>query len=90
SIQEKEEIIKAFGFSHCGHFYNCPNGHPFVITECGGAMEASLCPECGEQIGGQDHNLNTSNFRARELGDRAGRAGAERSPWAWARDAYLV
>ncbi|KIK63308.1 hypothetical protein GYMLUDRAFT_464195 [Collybiopsis luxurians FD-317 M1] len=40
-IQEKEEIVKAFGFSHRGHFYNCPNGHPFVITECGGAMEAS-------------------------------------------------
>ncbi|KAJ3852101.1 hypothetical protein EV368DRAFT_65176, partial [Lentinula lateritia] len=43
SMQEREEIVKAFGFTHRGHFYNCPNGHPFVITECGGAMEASVC-----------------------------------------------
>ncbi|KAL0563436.1 hypothetical protein V5O48_018631, partial [Marasmius crinis-equi] len=33
SLQEKESIVKAFGFSHRGHFYNCPNGHTFVITE---------------------------------------------------------
>ncbi|PCH39561.1 nucleoside triphosphate hydrolase protein [Wolfiporia cocos MD-104 SS10] len=31
--QEREEIVKAFGFSHRGHFYNCENGHTFVITE---------------------------------------------------------
>ncbi|EED83477.1 predicted protein [Postia placenta Mad-698-R] len=33
SLQEKEDIVKAFGFSHRGHFYNCENGHTFVITE---------------------------------------------------------
>ncbi|KIK63309.1 hypothetical protein GYMLUDRAFT_72036 [Collybiopsis luxurians FD-317 M1] len=87
SIQEKEEIVKAFGFSHRGHFYNCPNGHPFVITECGGAMEASSCPECGERIGGGGHTLDASNTRAREFEELAGRQGAERSPWAWANDA---
>lgn len=35
SMQEKEDIVKAFGFSHRGHFYNCANGHTFVITEVG-------------------------------------------------------
>ncbi|KAF5371448.1 hypothetical protein D9757_009974 [Collybiopsis confluens] len=58
-----------------------------VITECGGAMEASFCPECGERIGGNNHTLDASNTRAREFEELAGRQGAERSPWAWANDA---
>ncbi len=33
SLQEKQDIVKALGFSHRGHFYNCINGHTFVITE---------------------------------------------------------
>ncbi len=33
SLQEKQDIVKALGFSHRGHFYNCMNGHTFVITE---------------------------------------------------------
>lgn len=37
SLQEKEDIVRAFGFGagggHAGHFYNCENGHTFVITE---------------------------------------------------------
>ncbi|KAK7060167.1 hypothetical protein VNI00_000931 [Paramarasmius palmivorus] len=84
SHQEMEDVVKAFGFTHRGHFYNCPNGHPFVITECGGAMQASRCPECGAPIGGSDHSLDASNTRAMEFEEIAGRQGAERSPWAWA------
>jgi len=43
-------IIKSLGFSHNGHFYKCENGHTFVITECGGAMQESRCPGmfCGQ------------------------------------------
>ncbi|KAK0443130.1 uncharacterized protein EV420DRAFT_1577089 [Desarmillaria tabescens] len=33
SLQEKQDIVKAFGFQPQGHFYNCVNGHTFVITE---------------------------------------------------------
>ncbi|KAJ4500147.1 hypothetical protein C8R41DRAFT_529014 [Lentinula lateritia] len=86
-MQEREEIVKSFGFTHRGHFYNCPNGHPFVITECGGAMEASVCPECGERIGGESHQIDASNTRAREFEEIAGNQGVGRSPWAWAHDA---
>jgi hypothetical protein len=32
--------------------FECPNGHYYVIGECGGAMEKSKCPECKEEIGG--------------------------------------
>jgi len=87
TLQEREEIVKAFGFSHRGHFYNCENGHTFVITECGGAMETATCPECRAPIGGSNHSLTSSNSRATEFEDIAGRQGAQNSPWAWAREA---
>lgn len=33
TLEERRSIIKAFGFTHIGHFYRCPNGHSFVIGE---------------------------------------------------------
>ncbi|KAJ2916298.1 hypothetical protein MD484_g4129, partial [Candolleomyces efflorescens] len=83
SHAEKMSIVKAIPFTHTGHWYNCPNGHTFVIGECGGAMETSRCPECGEVIGGQDHNLNATNTRAEEFEQLGREQGAQRSPWAW-------
>eukprot|EP00980_Cylindrotheca_fusiformis_P004953 scaffold1051_cov119-Cylindrotheca_fusiformis.AAC.28 len=44
-----------------GHWYECPNGHPYFIGECGGAMETSTCNECGEEIGGSSHRVLGSN-----------------------------
>lgn len=38
-------IIKASGLA-AGHWFECPNGHPYAIDECGGAMQRSTCPEC--------------------------------------------
>ncbi|KAJ8454017.1 hypothetical protein ONZ51_g13274 [Trametes cubensis] len=96
SLQEREDIVKAFGFCKCyelsaiwhrGHFYNCENGHTFVITECGGAMEASRCPECNAPIGGSHHQLLSSNTRATEFEAVAMRHGSAESPWVWARGA---
>ncbi|KAI0056438.1 hypothetical protein BV25DRAFT_1872764 [Artomyces pyxidatus] len=87
SLQEREDIVKAFGFTHRGHFYNCQNGHTFVITECGGAMQAATCPECRAPIGGSHHTLNASNTRATEFEEIAGRQGSEAAPWPWARGA---
>ena len=51
NIIDKKMIIEAVGLSS-GHWFECPNGHPYVIGECGGAMEKSLCPECKAEIGG--------------------------------------
>jgi len=84
---------------HVGHFYNCPKGHTFVITEvsyshpyirilidmllqCGGAMEASTCPECGSPIGGGSHRLLDSNTRAIEFEQLEREGGATENPWA--------
>lgn len=124
STQEREEIVKAFGFCECsplglyswwrltrmiahrGHFYNCENGHTFVITEvrselsvlhsrhskarvlqCGGAVEASRCPECNAPIGGSGHRLDSSNTRATEFEAIARRQGSLNGAFPWTRDA---
>ncbi|EFJ49576.1 hypothetical protein VOLCADRAFT_89933 [Volvox carteri f. nagariensis] len=49
-----------------GHLYRCPNGHPYIIGNCGGAMERATCPECGAVIGGGSHRLVAGNAPATE------------------------
>ena len=66
SVEEKEMIIKAMGFSQ-GHWYKCPNGHVYAIGDCGGAMQESRCPECKATIGGTSHRLARGNTHAGEF-----------------------
>jgi len=47
-----------------GQWYQCENGHPYLVDLCGAPMEKSFCPQCGAEIGGRDHNLPDSNSRA--------------------------
>ncbi|KEP50888.1 NFX1-type zinc finger protein [Rhizoctonia solani 123E] len=68
---------------HTGHFYQCPNGHPYVIGECGGAMQASTCPECGARIGGSGHQSLAGNTHARDFVDIARQTGVRDAGWAW-------
>ncbi|XP_041331793.1 E3 ubiquitin-protein ligase RNF213-like, partial [Pyrgilauda ruficollis] len=37
------------------HWYECANGHPCTVGECGRPMEKSRCPECHVPIGGRNH-----------------------------------
>lgn len=53
-----------------GHLYTCPNGHMYVIGECGQAMQASRCPTCDATIGGGGHRLAAGNQAATGLLDR--------------------
>lgn len=53
---ERREIVGALHLSP-GHWFKCQNGHPYIITECGGAMQISKCNECGAPIGGTNHQL---------------------------------
>ncbi|ENN75901.1 hypothetical protein YQE_07543, partial [Dendroctonus ponderosae] len=75
SINEEDrvQIVKAMGFPR-GHWYKCPNGHPYCIADCGGAMEESKC-FCGEAIGGTRHRLLGTNQLATEMD------GATSSAW---------
>ena len=60
-----------YGGSWSSHWYECPNGHPYFIGNCGGAMQVGNCIECGEQIGGTGHRLLASNRSAGETISRA-------------------
>jgi hypothetical protein len=49
-------------------WFTCPNGHPFAIGNCGGAIMESTCPECNAKIGGTGHKLK----HGKALGDVTG------------------
>lgn len=63
------------GASSQGHWFTCTNGHYYCITECGGAMERSRCPECKEEIGGQNHRYVSTARLASDMD------GAHRPAW---------
>jgi len=75
SAEEKREIFLALSaevgtnnnISYGGHWYVCPNGHPYAIGECGGAMQEGRCIECGSPIGGGSHQLVAGNRRASDF-----------------------
>ncbi|KAI9734025.1 MAG: hypothetical protein M1834_002682 [Cirrosporium novae-zelandiae] len=50
-----------------GHWYNCENGHPFAIGECGMPMELARCPECGAPVGGRNHSAVAGVTRATNM-----------------------
>lgn len=64
--KERREIVQALRMS-TGHWFKCPNGHIYVIGECGGAMEVGKCNECGAKIGGSSHTLLGDNRLAPEM-----------------------
>lgn len=53
--------------THSGHWYNCANGHPFAIGECGMPMEEARCPECGARVGGRGHRAVEGVTRAMNM-----------------------
>jgi hypothetical protein len=55
--EEKRAVYAAMSqhFSGTGHWYNCANGHPFTVGECGMPMQEARCPQCGSPIGGLHH-----------------------------------
>nr|XP_046239135.1 NFX1-type zinc finger-containing protein 1 [Scatophagus argus] len=72
--EEREMIVSALKMRP-GHWYKCPNGHVYLITECGGAMESRLCPDCNATIGGESHRLASGNQVASEMD------GAQHPAW---------
>nr|XP_061814239.1 NFX1-type zinc finger-containing protein 1-like [Nerophis lumbriciformis] len=74
SDEERKMIVSAMNM-RSGHWYKCPNGHVYLITECGGAMEARRCPDCNATIGGQSHRLASGNAVATEMD------GARHAAW---------
>lgn len=71
------EIVDGYNYggSWSSHWYQCPNGHPYFIGECGGAMQVSRCPDCGARVGGTSHMLVSTNREAVDFIDDIRRAG---------------
>ncbi|GFF38911.1 NFX1-type zinc finger-containing protein 1 [Aspergillus udagawae] len=67
--EERMAVVAAMAreFHGTGHWYYCRNGHPFTIGECGGAMQQTACPECGEPVGGREHRVAEGVTRADDL-----------------------
>uniref|UniRef100_A0A8C3ET01 RING-type E3 ubiquitin transferase n=1 Tax=Corvus moneduloides TaxID=1196302 RepID=A0A8C3ET01_CORMO len=51
-------------------WYECPNGHPCTVGECGLPMEKSRCPDCRAPIGGTEHKPLQGFQLSRNHGDR--------------------
>ncbi|KAL8277846.1 hypothetical protein RQP46_009665 [Phenoliferia psychrophenolica] len=83
TAKEREEVVRTMGFATSGHWYRCPDGHPFSIGECGGAMELAICPECGQPIGGGSHRLTAGNSRDDDLERIAIAGGARHDGYFW-------
>ena len=72
SETERKQIVAAFvakgqWANTKGHWFKCPNGHIYVIDDCGGASVESRCNECGSQIGGTGHRLRQDTRFAPEM-----------------------
>ncbi|KAI8836660.1 hypothetical protein BJ741DRAFT_604837 [Chytriomyces cf. hyalinus JEL632] len=70
SVEEMKIVVRAMEseFGIAGHWYQCPNGHPYTIGECGGAMQEARCYECGVPVGGRSHTLTSGNTNFNPLG----------------------
>ncbi|KAI4852696.1 hypothetical protein E4T44_01321 [Aureobasidium sp. EXF-8845] len=72
--EEMQNVVNAMAreFRGTGHWYRCRNGHPFTVGECGGPMVESVCPQCGEPIGGRHHQAAEGVTRDSEMETRFG------------------
>lgn len=83
TVEEQADILSALikaspdlqnrGYMGQGHVYRCPNGHPYVIGDCGGAVTEANCFECGVRIGGSQHRVRSDNISVQDSMDDLGR-----------------
>ncbi|KAF9307885.1 hypothetical protein BG003_011924 [Podila horticola] len=66
---EKVQIYRAISVAlrGSGHWYQCPNGHTYVIGGCGRAIHEAECLECGSAVGGTGHQLRKDNAPATDI-----------------------
>ncbi|CAC5361652.1 RNF213 [Mytilus coruscus] len=43
--------------------FKCPNGHPYIIGDCGRPYYIDTCNVCGEKIGGRQHKAFQGNVK---------------------------
>jgi hypothetical protein len=56
--------IMTKGVGGGGHWYQCPNGHFYIMGDRGEAMQRSQCPDCKGTAGGESHRPAEENSDA--------------------------
>jgi hypothetical protein len=69
SSDEMKTVVAAMAsdFRGTGHWHRCVNGYHFTVGECGMPMETSRCPQCGETVGGEEHQAAEGVTHARDI-----------------------
>ncbi|CAC5383752.1 RNF213 [Mytilus coruscus] len=60
-LQHLRQMTETDGSNFSLKYYRCPNGHIYVIGDCGRPWVKAKCNECGADIGGQRHNASEGN-----------------------------
>ena len=61
SLFDIQNAVRAGSKSDAPKFYACPNGHIYILFDCGRPWVIHKCKTCGEDIGGQNHVLLATN-----------------------------
>ncbi|KAK3585578.1 hypothetical protein CHS0354_036765 [Potamilus streckersoni] len=62
-VEEIRAVLLAHRQGDNPVFYRCPNGHPYVIGDCGRPATVGVCKACGAVIGGQGYQLRPGNVQ---------------------------
>lgn len=61
-ISQLADVLQQATGLRQGHWYQCPNGHPYFVANCGGVVTEGNCA-CGARIGGQNYQPAAGNVR---------------------------
>ncbi|CAC5415238.1 RNF213 [Mytilus coruscus] len=60
-LLQLRQMAETIGSNSSLKYYRCPNGHIYVIGDCGKPRFKSTCNECGADIGGLGYKLSDGN-----------------------------
>ena len=61
SMYDIKNAIVAGNQNDAPKFYECPNGHPYALFDCGRPYVVHTCKQCNAKIGGNNHKLLDTN-----------------------------
>lgn len=65
-----KSFIKKSGRGEQIQMYKCPNGHAYMIGDCGRPYYKGTCNECGKPIGGAGHTPEQGNVKVETIEEK--------------------